>query len=350
MSQPTSTSYKALVYNLIAANEHEKLYQIDYLMEKYSGREEELIRKLDLRYKRRRINTFSFDQGTNINTTPQFPEHLIETDTRVALIGTKRGPPDQSNDHKQKTKKPSVSSSLSGLEMIQKIREEKFNVEVEDRLQHHPYTQAAKDGSLTLSQRQCFARDQYSTLLSLSISFASLAGHQGFTPTSLTNISVPKREKEETTDLFQFLLEGIEVQARNLLAHVKTLGVDEATLLSWYPLMAKAQAYQAYWTNLALSNKRAAGAAACAVNFPAWGNTCKSLHEALASEKYNYDGLDDEGLTFFKFAATPIEELDQMAAALIEEEGATYDELVEHVRLLQEYEVMWWDAMFEKAK
>ena len=346
MSQPTSTSYKALVYNLIAANEHEKLYQIDYLMEKYSGREEELIRKLDSRYRRRRITTFSFDQGININATPQCPR----SDTRVAVIGTKRGPPDQFNDHEQKTKKPSVSSSLSGLEMIHNIREETFNIEVENRLQHHPYTQAAKDGTLTLSQRQCFARDQYSTLLSLSISFARLAGHQGFTPTSLTNISVPKREKEETTDLFQFLLEGIEVQARNLLAHVKTLGVDEATLFSWYPLMAKAQAYQAYWTNLALSNKRAAGAAACAVNFPAWGNTCKSLHEALASEKYNYDGLDDEGLAFFKFASTPIEELDQMAAAVIEEEGATYDELVEHVRLLQEYEVMWWDAMFEKAK
>ena len=52
-SQPPS--YKTLVYNLIASNEPEKLVQIDRVMEKYKGREEELIKKLDLRYRRRRM-------------------------------------------------------------------------------------------------------------------------------------------------------------------------------------------------------------------------------------------------------------------------------------------------------
>ncbi|KAL9183599.1 hypothetical protein ACHAXT_004455 [Thalassiosira profunda] len=51
-SQPPS--YRTLVHNLIAANEPEKLAQIDRVMEKYVGREEELIKKLDLRYRRRR--------------------------------------------------------------------------------------------------------------------------------------------------------------------------------------------------------------------------------------------------------------------------------------------------------
>ena len=61
MSQPPPSppsqppSYKTLVYNLIAANEPEKLVQIDRVMEKYKGREEELIKKLDLRYRRRRM-------------------------------------------------------------------------------------------------------------------------------------------------------------------------------------------------------------------------------------------------------------------------------------------------------
>jgi len=66
MSQPPSPpsnapphsskpSYKTVVYNLIAANEPEKLVQIDRVMEKYEGREEELIKKLDSRYRRRKI-------------------------------------------------------------------------------------------------------------------------------------------------------------------------------------------------------------------------------------------------------------------------------------------------------
>ena len=36
-----------------------------------------------------------------------------------------------------------------------------------------------------------------------------------------------------------------------------------------------------------------------------------------------------------------------MAAKVIEEECVSYDELVGHVRLLNEYEIMFWDAVFE---
>lgn len=52
---PTTTpSYRAIVTNLIRNNEPEKLSQIDRVMIKYAGREEELIGKLDLRYRKKR--------------------------------------------------------------------------------------------------------------------------------------------------------------------------------------------------------------------------------------------------------------------------------------------------------
>ena len=53
---PPSTvpSYRAIVTNLISNNEPEKIPEIDRVMQKYMGREEELIGKLDLRYKRKR--------------------------------------------------------------------------------------------------------------------------------------------------------------------------------------------------------------------------------------------------------------------------------------------------------
>ena len=70
----------------------------------------------------------------------------------------------------------SASMSMSGLEIIQKLREEPFNRETEKCLTSHPYLKAAEDGMLTLSQRQAFAREQYYIQLSDATSFASLAG------------------------------------------------------------------------------------------------------------------------------------------------------------------------------
>lgn len=272
-----------------------------------------------------------------------------------------------------------------GMEIIQKLRATSFNKETERKLQSHPYIKAAEDGTLTLSQRQAFAREQYFVQLSDAASFAALAGHEGFVPSSLTGITVPElpaaSEEGDSTqtqpvDLFQFLLGGEIYAASLLLAHAKSVGLrDETSLRSsptaaanddddddYYQLSPKAQAYPSYWSRLALSNQRAAGAAACAVNFPAWGAMCKRLLEALAlvassidsndgisgDGGYNYSGVEDEGLAFIKFFATPIEGLDGMAARIIEEEGVEYEDLVEPVRLLQEYEIMFWDAIFEK--
>mmetsp|Transcript_24257 Transcript_24257/g.52322 ORF Transcript_24257/g.52322 Transcript_24257/m.52322 type:complete len:252 (-) Transcript_24257:403-1158(-) len=251
---------------------------------------------------------------------------------------------------------------MSGMEIIQKLREESFNKETERRLKSHPYLKAAEEGTLTLSQRQAFAREQYFIQLSDAKSFAFLAGHRDFTPSSLTGMSVPEQPTiasglPHEIDLFQFLLGGEVYAASLLLAYAKSVGLDENNLRhpaqSGYQLSATAQAYPSYWARLALSGKgRAAGAAACAVNFPAWGAMCHRLLEAFGGEgeggEFKYAGVDDESLAFIKFFATPIEELDQMAASIIEKEDASYDELVEPVRLLQQYEIMFWDGIFEK--
>ena len=198
---------------------------------------------------------------------------------------------------------------------------------------------SAEDGTLTIAQRHAFVREQYSILHSMSISLSSLAG------------DVPSGEgEEEETDLFQFLLDGVEHIAKLLDAHAKSLGVDEATLKAWCPVLSKSEAYHTYWSFLALSNKRAAAAAACAVNFPAWGQVCGRLLTAFASEGFGYNGMDDNGLAFLNFHATPINGLDEMAAYIIEKEGTSYEDLVEHVRLLQEFEVMFWDVVFEQGQ
>jgi hypothetical protein len=244
---------------------------------------------------------------------------------------------------------------MTGLDIIQKLRKESFNKNTEGKLESHPYLKAAEDGTLTLSQRRAFAQEQYFIQVSDATSFAFLAGHKNFSPSTLSGATTPDPlsadHESGTVDLFQFLLGGEVYAAPLLLSYAKSVGLDEASLQaanSEYRISAKAQAYPSYWARLALSGQRAAGAAACAVNFPAWGDMCRRLSEALSDGDYGYAGADDEGLAFINFFATPIEDLDLMAAAIIEEEGTSYEELVETVRLLQEYEIMFWDAILEK--
>mmetsp|Transcript_36974 Transcript_36974/g.89749 ORF Transcript_36974/g.89749 Transcript_36974/m.89749 type:complete len:88 (-) Transcript_36974:407-670(-) len=64
------------------------------------------------------------------------------------------------------------------------------------------------------------------------------------------------------------------------------------------------------------------------------------------------DKEDDErskSLAFIRFFATPVPDLDTMAARILKEESITSinEELLTPVRLLQEYEVMFWDACYE---
>lgn len=248
------------------------------------------------------------------------------------------------------------------MEIISKLREGPTTIDAERRLKDHPYLKAAENGTLNLSQRRAFAQEQYAIQLSDAISFASLAGHINFIPSSLTGLSVPSpplsvssgldEATESSVDLFQFLLGGEIFAAPLLLSYAKSVGLDDEASLanSHYSTSAKGQAYPSYWARLALSKQRAAGAAACAVNFPAWGKMCQRLLNALGDTKngYGYQGIHDDGLKFVKFFATPIDNLDVMAAAIIEREGVTYEEMVEPVRLLQEYEIMFWDAVFDQ--
>jgi hypothetical protein len=277
------------------------------------------------------------------------------------------------------------------LNMFETLRNEPFNQETNEKLMTHPYLLAAKDGTLTLAQRRAFVGEQYAIQYSDARSFARLAGHDGSTfhlpsttLSSVTEIPSPSPSTIQSTttasgnakDLFQFLLEGEIYASRLLLDHAKSLGVPTEKDLRAYPITGKAQAYPSYWARLALSDHgRVIGAAACAVNFPTWGTMCSELSKALKRrpESYYYghhttrydddDDDDDEtknmSLAFIDFFGTPIDDLDVMAARVMkqqqqqqrykEEESSSpsYEDISTGVRLLQEYEVMFWDAIFE---
>ena len=241
-----------------------------------------------------------------------------------------------------------------GHSILDRLKAEPFNQNTERLLANHPYLKAAEKELLTMGQRKAFAQEQYFIQLSDAKSFARLSGHSDFNPTSLSNVQTPEPKitpSDGSIDLFQFLLGGEIYASTLLLDYAKGVGLTENDLCTYKPL-GKAQRYPSYWSQLALSDNRAAGAAACAVNFPAWGEMCRRLFEALKNSEFNY-GYNNGGeevdsrLAFVNFFATPIDDLDKMAAAIIEGEDVKYEDLVEHVKRLQEYEVMFWDSIFE---
>ena len=70
---------------------------------------------------------------------------------------------------------------------------------------------------------------------------------------------------------------------------------------------------------------------------------CGRVRAALASGCYGNVSSDE--LSFLEYFAAPLVGLDDMAAAVIAQERVGYADLVRHVRLLQEYEVLFWDAV-----
>lgn len=269
-----------------------------------------------------------------------------------------------------------AATSMTGMEIIERLRQEEFNLKTERKLESHPFVLAAEAGTLSLDQRRAFCYEQYAIQRSDAISFASLAGHttSGFLrpDQSLTHAIVPNEVTPSTNsnnnnaddtattnqDLFQFLLQGEIYASSLLLKHAIMLGFQDEVSLAKYSRTnsnSLAQAYPSYWARLALEGNRAAGAAACAVNFPAWGRMCQRLYDAEVASAVASSSTTPtpnepplEGMDFIKFFATPIRNLDEMAAAVIDnEEAVKYDTLVYHVRMLQEYEVLFWDAIYE---
>jgi len=229
----------------------------------------------------------------------------------------------------------------TALQMLSSLRTEAFNHRTEQRLATHPYVLAAEDGSLTQRQLQAFVQEQYYVQRSDAVSFANLAGAAGFMPPFLSNATMPSNASD---DLFGFLLGGELYAAKLLLDQAAWLGVGGDAELMRYEPSALALAYPSYWSYLSLTQNRAAAAAACAVNFPAWGRMCKRVHDAVA--KGSFGAVSEKDLGFLNFFGTPVEGLDKMAAKAMVANPVSYAEIKTHVRILQSYEVLFWDSVF----
>jgi hypothetical protein len=107
-----------------------------------------------------------------------------------------------------------------------------------------------------------------------------------------------------------------------------------------------AQAYPAFVAWLSLNGSRADVVLAFLANLAAWGDNCAQVAAALRSA---YDA-PEEAVAFFDFFANPPEDFRPRALAVLDEALTDGDSPVSArraTRLLQAYELSFWDALTE---
>ncbi|HET9138593.1 transcriptional regulator [Actinophytocola sp.] len=142
---------------------------------------------------------------------------------------------------------------------------------------------------------------------------------------------------------FAGLAQGESLALPMLTPLAAAAGLDESAVRAYQPRPG-CQAYPAFLAWLALNAEPAAAVLAILANFAAWGGYCATLGAALR-EHY---GFGDEACAFFDFFASPVPELEQQALAAVQaglDAGVPLDAAVEHGRLLQGYELMFWNTV-----
>jgi hypothetical protein len=148
-------------------------------------------------------------------------------------------------------------------------------------------------------------------------------------------------------EFFTGLAQGEGLALTKLTPLAAACGLDEDAVRAYQPLPG-CQAYPSYLAWLAQNGEPAAVVLAVVANFSAWGEYCATIARALR-EHY---GFDDAACGFFDFFATPVPEIEQQALAAVQaglDTGVPLDAAREHGRLLQAYELMFWNTLADQV-
>ena len=199
-------------------------------------------------------------------------------------------------------------------------------------LRGHRYVAAVEEGRLSRSELGRFAGEQWHIISSDLRSVAHLVARCG---------------EGRAAGFLLDVLAGERAALDALSALGRALALSEADLRRYEPLPG-AHAYTCYMAWLALYGSPGQVAAAYLVNFPAWGENCGRLSVALQA-RY---GLQPADVAFFDLFATPAPGFEAAALEVIQADldaGAEPTLIRRCVRLLQAYELMYWDTLYEAS-
>ena len=212
--------------------------------------------------------------------------------------------------------------------LLEEIRQDLRTVT--EQLLRHPYLQALEEGKIGREHLSLFAGEQYNIIASDLKSAAYLVSRFG---------SAPSR------DFFLGIFQGERAAWDALLTFAHVFDLSETQLREHEPLPG-AHAYTCYMAWLALYASDAEIAAAYLVNFPAWGQNCGRLSRIL-KERF---GLGENEVVFFDLFASPPATFETNALSVIQQgldRGAEPRLIRRASRLLQAYELMYWDTLYK---
>ena len=214
--------------------------------------------------------------------------------------------------------------------LLDEIRQDLHTVT--EQLLRHPYVQALEEGKIGQENLCLFAGEQYNIIASDLKSAAYLVSRFG---------------SATSRDFFLGILQGERAAWDALLTFAHALGLNETQLREHEPLPC-AHAYTCYMAWLALYASDAEIASAYLVNFPAWGQNCGRL-SGILRERF---GLSETEVAFFDLFASPPAMFEVNALSVIQQglDRGIEPRLIQRAaRLLQAYELMYWDALYRTS-
>ncbi|MCO1575715.1 transcriptional regulator [Crossiella sp. SN42] len=157
-----------------------------------------------------------------------------------------------------------------------------------------------------------------------------------------------RAEAPAAKQYFSTLAAGEGIALERVVQFAAAAGLDEAALKAYQPLPG-CQAYPAYQAWLALNGDITAVILALNVNFGAWGEYCGTVSAALA-EHY---GFDETGRGFFDFFAAPAPQLLELAMEAVQaglDAGESTAAAHGYGRLLQAYELSFWNTLDDQVR
>lgn len=203
----------------------------------------------------------------------------------------------------------------------------------EERIRRHPYLEALEARGVEKGNLARFAGQQVHIIESDLRSVALI---------------VSRTETQDARDFLAGMLQGERAALSALSAFGKALGLSPEQLHATEPLPG-AFAYSAYVNWLATFGTAAEFAGAFLVNLEAWGGNCGRISQALRT---GY-GLSGEDVAFFDLFASAPPGFEEQGLAVVEEglgRGADPVRIRRAARLLQGYELLYWDTMWEAVR
>lgn len=202
---------------------------------------------------------------------------------------------------------------------------------VEEAIRSHRFLDSLAAGAVTRERLRAIAGEQQRIIASDRRSFAQLAARFPSPPAGDWFLSMALGEGEALA-----LLDG----------YAAWLAIDEDWLREYAP-DPRAQSYPAFVAWLALNGSVGAVTLAFLANLAAWGENCGRVAAALR-DPYN---AGDDAVAFFEFFAASPPGFRENTLAVVQaglDAGDDPREMRDAARLLQAYELLFWDGLADE--